>query len=157
MGLALPSKGIKKFIENIRKLIVNFYWHIQTGDELLEFHQAVVATLHEADEASVPFDPPPAPLPLHIPPTNPLLVHTTEDMQKLQECEMIDMLRFGADQHDENSADNGKPKKLVLCDAHILAIYPNNINNIESLKGNKKKTITWINPDILIFISFISI
>lgn len=75
---------------------------------MLEFHQAVVSTLREADEAYVPLDPAPA-LPPNIAPTNPLMVHTTEDMQRLQlqECE-IDMLRFGADQHDENSADNGK-------------------------------------------------
>lgn len=96
------------------------------GDDLLEFHQAVVSTLREADEAIVlPLEPAPGgPLipgsqqmagtiptmpNIHqdIAPTNPLLVHTTEDMQKVQEWE-VDMLRFGADQHDENSADNGK-------------------------------------------------
>lgn len=129
----------------------------KTGDELLEFHQAVVATLHEADEASVPFDPPPAPLPLHIPPTNPLLVHTTEDMQKLQECEMIDMLRFGADQHDENSADNGKP--IWFCAMCIFSPFTRkkNINNIESHKKIEKEKNTYNNTGYANFISFISI
>lgn len=112
------------------------HYHIRVGDDLLEFHQAVVSTLREADEAPVPLDPAPSGPPIagsqqmsggvpilpnihqDIAPTNPLLGHTTEDMQKVQEWE-VDMLRFGADQHDENSADNGKtfdfgPQFLLL-------------------------------------------
>lgn len=69
---------------------------------MLEFHQAVVSTLRDADEAPVPLDP--APLPPNIPQTNPLLTHTSEDLARLSEVDT----NFGADQNDEDAADNGK-------------------------------------------------
>lgn len=69
---------------------------------MLEFHQAVVSTLRDADEAPVPLDP--APLPPNIPQTNPLLTHTSEDLARLSEVDT----NFGADQNDEDTADNGK-------------------------------------------------
>lgn len=68
---------------------------------MLEFHQAVVSTLRDADEAPVPLDP--APLPPNIPPTNPLLTHTSEDLARLNEIHCD----FGTDQNDDES-DNGK-------------------------------------------------
>lgn len=72
-----------------------------TGEDLLEFHQAVVSTLRDAEEATVPLDP--APLPPNIPPTNPLLTHTSEDLARLNEVHCD----FGTDQNDDE-ADNGK-------------------------------------------------
>lgn len=70
---------------------------------MLEFHQAVVSTLRDADDAPVPLDP--APLP-PIQPNNPLLTHTSEDMARL--CETHN--DFGPDQH-EDEADTGKKNR----------------------------------------------
>lgn len=77
------------------------------GDDLLEFHQAVVSTLRDADDAPVPLDP--APLP-QIQPNNPLLTHTSEDMARL--CETHN--DFGPDQH-EDEADTGKKSVKTMC------------------------------------------
>lgn len=71
------------------------------GDDLLEFHQAVVSTLRDADDGPIPLDP--APLPPNIPPTNPLMTHTSEDMARLSEIHGD----LGSDQNDDE-ADNGK-------------------------------------------------
>lgn len=71
------------------------------GDDLLEFHQAVVSTLRDADEAPVPLDP--APLPTNIPPTNPLMTHTSEDLARLSEIHTD----LGTDQNDDETSDNG--------------------------------------------------
>lgn len=68
----------------------------------MEFHQAVVSTLRDADEAPVPLDP--APLPPNIPQTNPLMTHTSEDLARITEIHTD----FGADQNDDDAADNGK-------------------------------------------------
>lgn len=76
------------------------------GDDLLEFHQAVVSTLRDADDAPVPLDP--APLP-PIQPNNPLLTHTSEDMARL--CETHN--DFGPDHEDE--ADTGKETVKAMC------------------------------------------
>lgn len=70
------------------------------GDDLLEFHQAVVSTLRDADDAPIPLDP--APLP-PIQPNNPLLTHTSEDMARLSETHND----LGPDQN-EDEADTGK-------------------------------------------------
>lgn len=59
------------------------YMYSNLGDDLLEFHQAVMSTLHETDDTMMPLDP--APLPIIIPPNNPLLTHTSEDMARLSE------------------------------------------------------------------------
>lgn len=72
------------------------------GDDLLEFHQAVVSTLRDADDAPVPLDPAPLPPIQPIQPNNPLLTHTSEDMARL--CETHN--DFGTDHEDE--ADTGK-------------------------------------------------
>lgn len=68
------------------------------GDDLLEFHQAVVSTLRDADDMPLPLDPAPmAPMP------NPLMTHTSEDMARLSETHG-DM---GPEQL-EDEADTGK-------------------------------------------------
>lgn len=71
---------------------------------MLEFHQAVVSTLRDADDAPVPLDPAPLPPIQPIQPNNPLLTHTSEDMARL--CETHN--DFGQDHEDE--ADTGKKK-----------------------------------------------
>lgn len=71
------------------------------GDDLLEFHQAVVSTLRDADDAPVPLDPAPMLPPLQ--PNNPLLTHTNEDMARLSEMHND----LGPD-HGEDEADTGK-------------------------------------------------
>lgn len=71
------------------------------GDDLLEFHQAVVSTLRDADEGPIPLDP--APLPPNIPQSNPLMTHTSEDLQRLTEIHE----GLNSDQN-EDEADNGK-------------------------------------------------
>lgn len=72
------------------------------GDDLLEFHQAVVSTLRDADDVLVPLDP--APLPPNIPQSNPLLIHTSEDLARLNEIHE----NFPAEQNDDEASDNGK-------------------------------------------------
>lgn len=84
------------------KSTIFFNRFLHTGDDLLEFHQAVVSTLRESDDVPVPLDP--APLPpnshQHI---NPLLGHTSEDMARLSETHGD----LGSDQNDDE-IDNGK-------------------------------------------------
>lgn len=69
------------------------------GDDLLEFHQAVVSTLRDSDDACAPD---PAPLPPNIQ-HNPLMTHTNEDMARL--CENHGDLDNS--QNDDDAADNG--------------------------------------------------
>lgn len=49
----------------------------------------------------VPLDP--APLPLNIPQSNPLLTHTSEDLARLNEIHSD----FPSDQNDDEASDNG--------------------------------------------------
>lgn len=51
------------------------------GDDLLEFHQAVVSTLRDSEEVCN-MAPEPAPMPPNIQ-HNPLMTHTNEDMARL--------------------------------------------------------------------------
>lgn len=81
--------------------LIGIYFIVCTGDDLLEFHQAVVSTLRDADDIPVPLDP--APLPPNIPQTNPLMTHTSEDLARLSEVHGD----LGTDQNDDE-ADNGK-------------------------------------------------
>lgn len=69
------------------------------GDDLLEFHQAVVSTLRDSEDVSVPLDP--APMPPNIQ-HNPLMTHTNEDMARL--CETHGDL--DSNQNDDE-VDNG--------------------------------------------------
>jgi RIMS-binding protein 2 len=52
------------------------------GDDLLEFHQAVVSTLRDADDAPIPLDP--APMgPMNNQHT--MMQHTSEDMARISD------------------------------------------------------------------------
>lgn len=73
------------------------------GDDLLEFHQAVVSTLRDADDVPLPLDP----APMTMMP-NPLMTHTNEDMARL--CETHGDM--GPDQLDDE-ADTGKAALTV--------------------------------------------
>lgn len=74
---------------------------LSPGDDLLEFHQAVVSTLRDAEEASVPLDPAPLP-PLQVNMANPLLTHTSEDMARLEIQGDL------ANEQNDDESDNGK-------------------------------------------------
>lgn len=77
------------------------------GDDLLEFHQAVVSTLRDADDVTMPLDPAPmAPILPQLQPNNPLLTHTSEDMARLSETHN----ELGTDQLEEE-ADTGKRRR----------------------------------------------
>lgn len=97
--MVIENNSIQNKGNRDQTYVIFFFYKI--GDDLLEFHQAVVSTLRDADEAPVPLDP--APLPPNIPQTNPLLTHTTEDLARLTEIHE----NFGTDQNDDEP-DNGK-------------------------------------------------
>lgn len=84
---------------NINCILIGFFAFV--GDDLLEFHQAVVTTLRDADDAPVPLDPAP------LPPNNPLMTHTSEDMARLSETHGD----LGPDQL-EDEADTGNETKI---------------------------------------------
>lgn len=73
-------------------------WNI--GEDLLEFHHAVVSTLRDADDITVPLDP--APMMMTVGHNNPLVTHSSEDMARLSETHGD----LGSDQTDED-ADSG--------------------------------------------------
>lgn len=84
---------------------------IVTGEDLLDFHQAVLSTLHDADENNpVLLDPAPSSMlpPIHTS-HNPLMMHNNEDMARLSEHN-----EAGQDQLDDE-ADTGK-------DGHIRVL-----------------------------------
>jgi len=68
------------------------------GDDLLEFHQAVLSTLRDAEDGSMQCDTTSLP---SLPPHNPLLTHTHEDLARLSETH-TDL------EHDQDDiSDNG--------------------------------------------------
>lgn len=73
----------------------------------MEFHQAVVSTLRDSDDACAPD---PAPLPPNIQ-HNPLMTHTNEDMARL--CENHGELDNS--QNDDDAADNGTQIAIEHC------------------------------------------
>lgn len=89
-------------IERIDHLLVDdssihTIFKFETGDDLLEFHQAVVSTLRDSDDA-----PEPAPLPPNVQ-HNPLATHTNEDMARL--CENTQDLD---NNQNDDEVDNSK-------------------------------------------------
>ncbi|KAG4069628.1 hypothetical protein HA402_014651 [Bradysia odoriphaga] len=108
-GSGEPQGGYfdAELLDGRRGLVPASYVTRLIGDDLLEFHQAVVSTLRDADDAPVPLDP--APLP-PIPPNNPLLTHTSEDMARL--CETHN--DFGPDQHEDEADTVPAPRHLTL-------------------------------------------
>lgn len=102
----------------IKKYII-----IQTnlGDDLLEFHQAVVSTLRDADDVTMPLDPAPmAPILPQLQPNNPLLTHTSEDMARLSETHN----ELGTDQLEEE-ADTGKTIQV-----DVKSTSPQHVNQL---------------------------
>jgi hypothetical protein len=87
---------------------------IFTGDDLLEFHQAVVSTLRDADDMPMPLDP--APLPpmnsSHTHPhalSHPIIPHSSEDMARISETH-TDI----TEHTDTDEADNGEIKTVCV-------------------------------------------
>uniref|UniRef100_A0A1A9VBB6 RIMS-binding protein 2 n=1 Tax=Glossina austeni TaxID=7395 RepID=A0A1A9VBB6_GLOAU len=76
------------------------------GDDLLEFHQAVLSTLRDAEDGSMQCDSTSLP---SLPPHNPLLTHTQEDLARLSETH-TDL------EHDQDDISDNvpAPKHLTL-------------------------------------------
>ncbi|XP_050317259.1 RIMS-binding protein 2 isoform X10 [Bactrocera neohumeralis] len=76
------------------------------GDDLLEFHQAVLSTLRDAEDGSMQCDTTSLP---SLPPHNPLLTHTQEDLARLSETH-TDL------EHDQDDISDNvpAPKHLTL-------------------------------------------
>lgn len=89
---------LKTFIELLRELKCDSI----LGDDLLEFHQAVVSTLRDADEP--PIDHLPAPMaPLsNTHHSHSIMPHTSEDMARISDTHTD----IGPDHEDET--DSGK-------------------------------------------------
>lgn len=102
-GSGEPQGGYfdAELLDGRRGLVPATFVQRLIGDDLLEFHQAVVSTLRDAEEAPLPLDP--APLPPNIPQTNPLLTHTSEDLARLNEIPGD----LGIEQNDDEASDNG--------------------------------------------------
>lgn len=64
--------------------------------------------MRDADEAPVPLDP--APFPVNIPPTNPLMIHTSEDLARLSDIQTD----LGTDQNDDETSDNGNMVYYII-------------------------------------------
>uniref|UniRef100_A0A182QRU1 RIMS-binding protein 2 n=1 Tax=Anopheles farauti TaxID=69004 RepID=A0A182QRU1_9DIPT len=92
-----------ELLDGRRGLVPASFVQRLVGDDLLEFHQAVVSTLRDADDAPIPLDPAP------LPSSNPLIPHTTEDLARISETHTD----LGQDLDDE--ADTvPAPKHLTL-------------------------------------------
>lgn len=74
----------------------------------------MVSTLRDADDVSLPLEP--APLPSSIPPTNPLMTHTSEDLARLNEVHT----NFDAEQNDEDMSDGGMYSYLNVYGANLI-------------------------------------
>lgn len=82
---------------------------VRAGDDLLEFHQAVVSTLRDADDGAMPLDPAPMSMLPPMQSNNPLLGHTNEDMARLSESH-----NEPSQDQLEDEADTGKRKRRVV-------------------------------------------
>ncbi|XP_050088853.1 uncharacterized protein LOC126573072 isoform X6 [Anopheles aquasalis] len=92
-----------ELLDGRRGLVPASFVQRLVGDDLLEFHQAVVSTLRDADDAPIPLDPAP------LPSSNPLIPHTSEDLARISETHTD----LGQDLDDE--ADSvPAPKHLTL-------------------------------------------
>ncbi|XP_038119786.1 uncharacterized protein LOC6032738 isoform X5 [Culex quinquefasciatus] len=69
-----------ELLDGRRGLVPASFVQRLVGDDLLEFHQAVVTTLRDADDAPIILDP--APLPMGIP----HVPHTNEDLARISEA-----------------------------------------------------------------------
>uniref|UniRef100_A0A6B2ED43 Putative peripheral benzodiazepine receptor prax-1 n=1 Tax=Phlebotomus kandelakii TaxID=1109342 RepID=A0A6B2ED43_9DIPT len=105
-GSGEPQGGYfdAELLDGRRGLVPASFVQRLIGDDLLEFHQAVVTTLRDADDAPVPLDPAP------LPPNNPLMTHTSEDMARLSETHGD----LGPDQLEDEADTVPAPRHLTL-------------------------------------------
>ncbi|KXJ76441.1 hypothetical protein RP20_CCG009665 [Aedes albopictus] len=118
-----------ELLDGRRGLVPASFVQRLVGDDLLEFHQAVVSTLRDADDAPIILDP--APLPLG----NPLVPHTTEDLARISEAH-TDVGQEFDDEADTADAD------LMFS---VLVPAPKHLTLERQL--NKSVLIGWTPPD----------
>lgn len=90
----------KKYTHTQKTQLENFF----VGDELLEFHQAVVSTLRDADDVPIPLDS--APMTQHN--NNPysiMMQHANDDLGRISDV-------VHTDQDPEDDLDPGNNKKI---------------------------------------------
>ncbi|XP_055907208.1 uncharacterized protein LOC129942356 [Eupeodes corollae] len=73
-----------ELLDGRRGLVPAAFVQRLVGDDLLEFHQAVLSTLRDAEDGSLQCDTTSMP---SLPPNNPLLTHTQEDLARLSESQ----------------------------------------------------------------------
>lgn len=74
------------------------------GDDLLEFHQAVVSTLRDADDVPIPLDPAPMIQHNNIPHSI-MMQHANDDLGRISDV-------VHTDQDPEDDLDPGNNKKI---------------------------------------------
>jgi len=79
--------------------------YLIVGDDLLEFHQAVLSTLRDAEDGSMQCDTTSLP---SLPPHNPLLTHTHEDLARLSET------HTDLEHEQDDISDNGMSYFIIL-------------------------------------------
>ncbi|XP_064550324.1 uncharacterized protein Rbp isoform X11 [Drosophila montana] len=95
-----------ELLDGRRGLVPASFVQRLVGDDLLEFHQAVLSTLRDAEDGSMQCDTTSLP---SLPPHNPLLTHTHEDLARLSETH-TDL------EHDQDDISDNvpAPKHLTL-------------------------------------------
>jgi len=88
------------------------------GDDLLEFHQAVLSTLRDAEDGSMQCDTTSLP---SLPPHNPLLTHTHEDLARLSETHTD--LEHDQDDISDNGNYSWSNSALVLFMCLIFLVF----------------------------------
>ncbi|KAL5273957.1 BZRAP1 family protein [Megaselia abdita] len=97
-----------ELLDGRRGLVPASFMQRLIGDDLLEFHQAVLSTLRDPEEITMSESTSIAILP-PIQPNNPLLTHTHEDLARLSETQT------DIDLENDEAADNvPAPKQLTL-------------------------------------------
>uniref|UniRef100_A0A182TW45 RIMS-binding protein 2 n=1 Tax=Anopheles melas TaxID=34690 RepID=A0A182TW45_9DIPT len=118
-----------ELLDGRRGLVPASFVQRLVGDDLLEFHQAVVSTLRDADDAPIPLDPAPRPS------SNPLIPHTSEDLARISETHTD----LGQDLDDE--ADTAGAELMFS----VLVPAPKHLTLERQL--NKSVLIGWSQPD----------
>ncbi|XP_055604751.1 uncharacterized protein LOC129752985 [Uranotaenia lowii] len=116
-----------ELLDGRRGLVPASFVQRLVGDDLLEFHQAVVSTLRDADDAPITLDPAPS--------MNPMIPHTTEDLARISEAH-TDVGQEFDDEADTADAD------LMFS---VLVPAPKHLTLERQL--NKSVLIGWTPPD----------